>query len=142
MAVAVAAPKRHRPRGPRGEALRTARTCHDQLAGGLGTALADNLRANGHVVVDSDSGAITERGSRFLGDALGIDLGSPSGRPPCGTCLDWSERRPHFAGRLGAALCRRSFDLGWIARVRDSRAVAITPAGRQAFAGPFGVALP
>lgn len=142
MAVAVAGPKRHRPTGPRGEALRRARTCYDHLAGGLGTALADSLRANGHVVADDDGGTITDRGVRFLLDALGINLGSPSGRPPCRTCLDWSERRPHFAGRLEVALCRRSLDLGWITRARDSRAVAITPAGRQAFAGTFGIALP
>ena len=142
MAVAVAGPKRHRPTGPRDEALRAARTCYDHLAGRLGTALADSLRANGHVVVGEDGGAITDRGTRFLRDALGIDLGSPSGRPRCRTCLDWSERRPHFAGRLGAAMCRRSLDLGWITRAQDSRAVAITPAGRQAFAGTFGIALP
>ena len=112
MAVAAAGPKRHRPTGPRDEALRRARTCYDHLAGRLGTGLADSLRANGHVVLGEDGGAITNRGSRFLRDALGIDLGPPGGRPPCRTCLDWSERRPHFAGRLGAALCRRSLDLG------------------------------
>jgi DNA-binding transcriptional ArsR family regulator len=142
IAAAVSGPKRHRPTRPRDEALRRACTCYDHLAGRLGTALADSLRANGHVVVGDDGGAITDRGIRFLRDALGIDLSSPSGRPLCRTCLDWSERRPHFAGRLGAALCRRSLDLGWITRARDSRAVAITPAGREAFAGTFGIVLP
>jgi hypothetical protein len=57
----------------------------------------------------------------------------------CRTCLDWSERRPHFAGRLGAALCARCVELGWVARQRDTRAVAITPAGRDGFARLFGI---
>ena len=144
MAVAAASPKRHRPTGPRDEAMRTARTCYDHLAGRLGTALADSLQAHGHVVIAAESdgaGAVTDRGRRFLRDALGIDFGPERKRPLCRTCLDWSERRPHFAGRLGAALCRRSFELGWIKRVPDSRAVAITPAGRQGLAELFGIAL-
>ena len=144
MALAASGPKRHRPVGPRDEALRTARTCYDHLAGRLGTALADSLRERGHVVIAHEgdgAAAVTPEGSRFLGH-FGIDLGPSGKRPLCRTCLDWSERRPHLAGRLGAALCRRSFDLGWIERVRDSRAVAITAAGRQGFAETFGVALP
>ena len=56
----------------------------------------------------------------------------------CRPCLDWSERRPHIAGRLGAALACRCFDLGWVARQRDTRAVAITPVGRAGFAERFG----
>ena len=59
----------------------------------------------------------------------------------CRPCLDWSERRPHIAGRLGAALATRCLDLGWIARQRDLRAVTITPAGTQGFAETFGIHL-
>lgn len=143
MALAAAGPRRHRPTGPRDEALRAARTCYDHLAGRLGAALAASLCERGYVVIpDAGEGvaAVTEAGSRFFGAEFGIDLGATAGRRPlCRTCLDWSERRPHLAGRLGAALCRRSFELGWIAPTRDSRAVAITSAGRLGFAQTFGI---
>lgn len=145
MAVATAGPARHRPTGPRDEALRDARTCYDHLAGRLGTALADRLRERGHVVVADEgdgAAAVSDEGLAFLsGGALGIDLGPAGGRPMCRTCLDWSERRPHLAGRLGAALCRRLLELGWIERARDSRAVAVTPAGRRGSAETFAITL-
>ncbi|WP_407528764.1 ArsR/SmtB family transcription factor [Methylobacterium oryzisoli] len=147
MQVAAAGPARHRPTGPRDAAMRLARTCYDHLAGRLGTALADSLRERGHVrLTDEGVGTITQAGARFLCDEIGLALDDGGDdrrvRPLCRTCLDWSERRPHFAGRLGAALCRRVDDLGWIARTRNSRAVAITPAGRQGFSRMFGIDLP
>jgi DNA-binding transcriptional ArsR family regulator len=139
MEVAAVGPARHRPSGPRDEAMRNARTCYDHLAGRLGTALADALQTRGDVVLsDEGAGAITDRGVKFLAE-FGVQLGEGGKRPLCRTCLDWSERRPHFAGRLGAALCSRSFELGWIVRSKDSRAVAVTPAGRQGFAAAFGI---
>jgi DNA-binding transcriptional ArsR family regulator len=146
MAVAAAGPKRHRPTGPRDEALRLARTCFDHLAGRLGIGLADAMQARGHIVLEEGAGQVTPEGGRFLCDALGIDLSGEetrvtARRPLCRTCLDWSERRHHLAGRLGAMLCMRCFELGWIERVKDSRAVAITPAGRQGFAEAFGLEL-
>lgn len=143
MAVAAAGPMRHRPTGPRDEALRAARTCYDHLAGRLGTAIAASLCARGHVLmadVSEGAAALTDAGSMFLRGELGIDLGATAGRRPlCRTCLDWSERRPHLAGRLGAALCRRAFELGWIAATRDSRAVVVTAVGREGFARTFGI---
>jgi hypothetical protein len=145
MAVAGAGPARHRPAGPRDEALRAARTCYDHLAGRLGTSLADSLCRRGHVVVADEAdgaAAITDQGTRFLRDELGIELAASGRRPLCRTCLDWSERRPHFAGRLGAALCRRFSELGWIEPSRDSRAVAITGAGRLRLSELFGIAAP
>jgi DNA-binding transcriptional ArsR family regulator len=143
MSVASFGPKRHRPTGPRDEALRQARTCYDHLAGRLGIALADSLTARGHLVLSESAGVVTDEGHRFL-CTVGIDLdaGRAGKRAICRTCLDWSERRPHLAGRLGAALCGRAFDLGWIERVRDSRAVAVTPAGRSGFKEAFGIELP
>ena len=112
-----------------GEALRTARTCYDHLAGRLGVALADALAARGHVALGTDGGEVTEQGQRFL-DAFGASP-PPGRRVFCRPCLDWSERRPHLAGRVGAALACRCFELGWIVRQRDTRAVAITEAGRD-----------
>jgi hypothetical protein len=122
-----------------GEALRTARTCYDHLAGRLGVALADALTARGHVALGTDGGEVTDQGHRFL-DEFGA---SPAAgrRVFCRPCLDWSERRPHLAGRVGAALASRCFQLGWIARQRDTRAVAITVAGLEGFRDTFGIAL-
>ena len=122
-----------------GEALRTARTCYDHLAGRLGVALADALTERGHVALGADGGEVTEQGERFL-----VEFGashSPGRRVFCRPCLDWSERRPHLAGRVGAALACRCFELGWIARQRDTRALAISEAGRQGFGATFGIAL-
>jgi hypothetical protein len=59
----------------------------------------------------------------------------------CRPCLDWSERRPHLAGALGAALARRCFELGWIVRMKDTRAVTITGRGADGFHRLFGVQL-
>ncbi len=123
-----------------GEALRTARTCYDHLAGRLGVALADALTAADHLLLSPDGGEVTERGHTFL-TAFGSRPGAGK-RIFCRPCLDWSERRPHIAGRLGVALATRCFDLGWIERQRQSRAVTITEAGARGFADTFGIHLP
>lgn len=139
LAVAGPAPTRATTwRG--GEALRTARTCYDHLAGRLGVALADALTDRGLVTLSADGGEVTDTGHRFL-RAFGAEP-VPGRRVFCRPCLDWSERRPHIAGRLGAALAHRCFDLGWVAQMRDTRAVAITEAGRAGFQDRFGVSLP
>jgi DNA-binding transcriptional ArsR family regulator len=122
-----------------GEALRMARSCYDHLAGRLGVGLADSLCERGHVALTADGGEVTDTGHRFLRE-FGAEP-EPGRRAFCRPCLDWSERRPHIAGRLGAALACRCFELGWIARQRDTRAVAITAAGRTGFAERFGLAL-
>ena len=141
MAVAADGPPRHGPRWKGEEALRTARTCYDHLAGKLGVALADALVARRQIVLAEDGGQVTARGVRFLGE-LGIDLAAIERRRRafCRPCLDWSERRPHLAGAVGAALATRCFELGWIARQQESRAVAIPPAGQRGFAEVFGIA--
>ena len=137
MAVAGAEQGRSTWRGS--EALRTARTCYDHLAGRLGVALADALTGRGHVALGADGGEVTETGQRFLAE-FGASP-APGRRIYCRPCLDWSERRPHLAGRLGAALASRCFELGWIARQRDTRALAVTTAGRDGFQDTFGIVL-
>jgi DNA-binding transcriptional ArsR family regulator len=125
------------PRTWRGsEDLRNARTCYDHLAGRLGVALADSLIDAGHLALSPDGGEITASGVAFL-QTFGAGPGSGK-RVFCRPCLDWSERRPHLAGRVGAALACRCFDLGWVVRQRDTRAVAITPAGHAGFQRQFG----
>jgi len=130
--------------GPRDAALRAARTCYDHLAGGLGVALADGLVADGHVELEDDAGLVTDKGIALLG-RMDIDVASLStrrgrrGRVLCRPCLDWSERRPHLAGAVGAALCARSFEKNWIRRIDGTRAVAITSNGQRIFREQFGV---
>jgi DNA-binding transcriptional ArsR family regulator len=131
--------------GPRDAALRAARTCYDHLAGRLGVALADALVAGGQVELAKDAGLMTDAGVALL-RRLGIDVDpmvrrstSPRGRVLCRPCLDWSERRPHLAGAVGAALCSLSLANGWIRRIDGTRAVAITPKGERSYRELFGM---
>lgn len=138
MALAASGPKRHHPIGPKDEALRLARTCYDHMAGRLAIALADTLAGKDYIILADGAGLVTDEGRRFFCD-VGVDLhdATRSKRPLCRTCLDWSERRPHLAGRLGAALLDRSLALGWISRTAESRALRITRAGEAGFSGIF-----
>lgn len=139
--AAIEGAPRHRPRSAKDDALRLARTCYDHLAGRLGVALADALVARGQIVLSADGGEVTEAGRHFLA-GLGIDPESGNRRRIfCRPCLDFTERRPHLAGVLGAVLAAHCFDDGWIQRIRDSRAVAVTPRGERELAGVFGVEL-
>lgn len=140
--AAIEVPPRHQPRSPQDERLRFARTCYDHLAGRLGVAIADALVAQAYVVLDDDGGEVTDAGRRFFCD-FGMDLTvkARSRRIFCRPCLDWSERRYHIAGLVGAAMCARCVELGWVARERDSRAVRITPAGERQFRATFGLSL-
>ncbi len=130
MAVAAAGPVRHRPVGPRDEALRLARTCYDHLAGRLALALADGFQAAGYIDLADGAARVTGEGEHFFQD-FGIDLAraSRSRRPLCRTCLDWSERRPHLAGWLGKELLARLRTLQWVVPVPDSRALSIPRPG-------------
>ncbi|WP_336488373.1 ArsR/SmtB family transcription factor [Methylobacterium nigriterrae] len=123
-------------------ALKEARTCYDHLAGRLGVGIADALTSRGLIVLDEEAGDATEAGrvwlARFGVPAEPVDR---TKRMFCRPCLDWSERRPHLAGRLGAALCRRCEDLGWITRLSDSRAVVVTERGQRGFAETLGLDL-
>lgn len=140
MAVASMAPPRYRPRTPREDAMRRARTCYDHFAGLLGVGIADSLCQRGHVILSEEGGEVTESGMRFLAD-LGADVSSPSRRPFCRHCLDWTERRPHLAGIVGAAITLRCFDLGWVKRERNPRALAITPKGQEGLRRTFGFSI-
>lgn len=124
------------------EAMRNARTCYDHVAGRLGVAIADAMIARGLVVLDDDGGVVTASGADFLA-TFGATPVKPDGlrRAFCRPCLDWSERRWHIAGAVGAALCSRYVELGWIERGKNTRALTITAKGRRGFADTFGVTL-
>lgn len=131
--------------GSRDAALRKARTCYDHFAGQLGVALADALVEQSRVELTSDAGILTETGVIFLGE-IGIDTGpmlargtKRSGRVLCRPCLDWSERRPHLAGSLGAALCAHSMEQGWTRRIAGTRAIHVTPKGERVLREMFRV---
>ena len=150
MAVAEEGPAAARARrpvvtGPRDAAMRAARTCYDHLAGRLAVAMADAMVERGHIELSPDGGAVTPDGIAFLRsfgigpDPAEAQAARRGGRVFCRPCLDWSERRPHVAGAVGAALCGRCFDLGWVRRIDGTRALSVTPAGRRGIKGTFGV---
>ena len=140
--AAIEVPPRHRPRSAADDALRFARSCYDHLAGQCGVALTDALVARGHIVLSDDGGEITPAGERFF-CSFGVDLERRPGsrRMFCQPCLDWSERRYHLKGVVGAGLLGRCLDLGWFKRERDTRALRLTQDGATGMLDVFGVAL-
>jgi len=122
-----------------GSELEAARTCYDHLAGALGVALFEALQRQRLLNPELE---VTRRGSKRLGE-LGIDVGELASRrrPLTRPCLDWTERRHHLAGSLGAALAGRCFELGWIERLPTSRAVRLTNTGRRGLAEALSVEL-
>jgi len=128
--------------GPRDPRLRLARTCYDHMAGWLGVRLADTLVARSWVELAEDGALVTQEGLHHLAD-LGLDAaGGGQAKLLCRPCLDWSERRPHLAGRLGAALCAHCLQRGWVRRQAGSRALDVTPAGWHAFHALFDIRPP
>jgi DNA-binding transcriptional ArsR family regulator len=142
--VAVAGDNRprFRPLSRQAAQLRAARVCYDHLAGQLGVRIADAMIARGYLVLEDDGGRVTDPGMRYLWE-LGIDtrIAGKGRRHICRACLDWTERRPHIGGAIGAALAERWLALGWIARAKDSRAVSVTPVGERGFRDSLGMSL-
>lgn len=120
--------------------LRESRMCYDHLAGVLGVALADALRKQGFVTEDDHDFHPTDAGAAFF-SSLGIDLEQlkEKRRHFARRCLDWSERRPHVGGALGAALADTFIENGWIERVADTRKVILTNQGRSALKAKLSI---
>ena len=128
--------------GPKDPALRRARVCYDHLAGDLGVQMLDSMKTQRLIRQRKQDIELTTEGERFLTDTLQISadaLAHPR-RPLCRACLDWSERRHHLAGTLGAAMMSRFGELKWAARdtTPGSRVVNFTRTGEKRFTALFG----
>ncbi len=104
--------------------------------------MADSLCRQGHLVLGAEGGEVTDAGIAWLA-RFGVDLEAARQRRRifCRPCLDWTERRPHLGGSVGAALAARLFDLGWIERMRESRALVVTAKGCHGLQEVFGLKL-
>jgi DNA-binding transcriptional ArsR family regulator len=123
---------------PREPALRQARVCYDHLAGELGVCAYESLLRHGAFKVSGGGLELSEVGAAWF-RRLGVDTEAAARlrRTFCRPCMDWSERRHHLAGSLGAAFLSRLQELKWAARDRHSRVIRFTPRGRRAFEGLF-----
>jgi hypothetical protein len=128
-------------------ALAQARTCYDHLAGRAGVALFDALLREG-ILTGGGTGQdaayeVTPDGVGKLGD-FGVNVAEVmrSRRRFAGACLDWTQRRPHLNGALGAAVTDRLLQLGWIERGPSRRAVRVTEPGQAGLAAAFGWSAP
>ncbi|MDA8346617.1 MAG: metalloregulator ArsR/SmtB family transcription factor [Thermaerobacter sp.] len=122
--------------------LRKARTCYDHVAGELGVALEEALRTRGALVLDGRNYVLTGTGEELLSE-LGVNVPAlrSTRRAFARTCLDWSERRYHVAGALGAAVATQFTELGWLQRIPGGRALCVTQTGREGLEGAFGLRL-
>jgi DNA-binding transcriptional ArsR family regulator len=123
---------------PREPALRKARICYDHLAGELGVLAYEALLRDGVIEVSKKGLRLTESGAQWF-TRIGVDTGAVARqrRTFCRPCMDWSERRHHLAGSLGAAMLTRFCDLGWALRDKKSRAIHFTPTGARKFHALF-----
>jgi len=123
--------------GPKEAALRAARVCYDHLAGESGVTMLDGFRSRGLIDGEGEP-QLTEEGRRFFVD-FGIDLTGleKARRPLCRHCLDWSERRNHLGGSLGAAVLAQTIERGWIRR-GEGRVLNFAPQGQERFRAAFG----
>ncbi|MEU9117399.1 helix-turn-helix domain-containing protein [Streptomyces sp. NPDC048483] len=137
MAPARPTPPRSLSAAGRRQALALARTCYDHLAGTIGVAITDAMTERG--LLSGENGLrLTGEGDAWLAE-LGLSVPADSRRPAVRSCLDWTERRPHLAGTVGAVLCRHAFASGWITRIGTTRAVAVTAVGRRALRKHLGL---
>lgn len=127
-ALAPRLPVRSLRESDRTAAERAARSCYDHLAGALGIAVTDGLCAAG--ALEPDSLGLRDP-APFV--SIGVDVAALGGgrRPLTRSCLDWSERRPHLAGELGAAMLTAMLAQGWVTQRPAGRALSLTPRGRD-----------
>ena len=123
--------------------LREARSCYDHLAGRIGVAVADYLTGNEFLDLASPEFVVTRRGKTFFASLdINVEELSQERRSFARQCLDWTERRPHVAGALGARMLERFLHERWLIRNPRDRALSLTPNGRSQFAKRFNVRTP
>lgn len=141
-AIAKQKPVRSLKEYDQSKVLRYARTCYDHIAGEVGVGLTDRLLALGVIVRSGRDFVVSQEGyERFKRFGIDVDQVQKGRRHFARQCLDWSERRHHIAGGLGAAITNRLFELGWITRIPGGRAVRVTEAGLKGLADEFGLRL-
>lgn len=123
--------------------LRAGRTCYDHIAGSLGVAIHDRFRTLGWLspsAEDEHAYDLTQRGVKAL-ESLGVNVGETRAlrRRFAFACVDWSERRPHIGGALGAALLKLCLKRKWVLPDLDSRALEVTGRGRRELLSRFGL---
>ncbi|HEX2050134.1 MAG TPA: helix-turn-helix transcriptional regulator [Actinomycetota bacterium] len=115
------------------------RTCYDHLAGAVAVALAERLQSLGWLRFD-DAPVVTSLGAaRFASIGVDVEAARAARRAFARQCLDWTERRPHLAGALGAAVAEAFFDNGWIRRRPSGRGVTLTADGVSELHARFGL---
>ena len=129
--------------GPRDAAMRRARSCYDHLAGSIAVSVADRMGEQGYIIDLTEGGELSAEGVVFL-RSIGVDVDTALNRTTerklfCRPCLDWSERRPHIAGTIGAALLNACFEHDWMRRTDGSRTISITRTGALALNINFGI---
>jgi DNA-binding transcriptional ArsR family regulator len=124
------------------DSIRYCRTCYDHLAGKVGVLLTEKLIEKRIIGREGSRFALTPKGTTWFG-SLGIDAAELRGarRVFARACLDWSERRSHLAGALGAAFLDKMFETDWIRRVKHSRAIIVTAKGKRRLRNLFSVDL-
>ncbi|SOE92839.1 transcriptional regulator, ArsR family [Burkholderia sp. D7] len=132
---------RRTPRSREARELQFARCCYDHLAGGLGVAVTQALQDRAFIVATADRQfEVTHDGMAWF-SAMGLDVAAlnPTRRGLARQCLDWTERRHHLAGPLGVAFMTQLCAKGWLRRLKNSRAVQVTPKGWAGLKEQLGV---
>ncbi|WP_304459557.1 ArsR/SmtB family transcription factor [Alicyclobacillus sendaiensis] len=143
-AVAPLKPVRSLKESDNVRSLCFARMCYDHIAGQLGVSVVEKMQTLGYLQDDGDRDYhVTEMGTRWLGD-IGINVSDvrEARRYFARKCMDWSERRHHLAGALGAAIARRMKELGWIVQISGTRALRVTTLGKSELEALFSIEIP
>lgn len=122
-------------------ALYRARTCYDHLAGRIAVELANFLMEADAITISGDKEYVLGKKGAVIFDGLGVDVAELAHNRRCFArqCIDWTERKPHLAGALGAALCSRLLSLNWFARRPGTRVLRVTQHGASELRDRFGI---
>ncbi len=139
LTVFSASTEQKRLHGPKDPALRKARICYDHLAGDLGVQMFESLKQKGFIGTQAEEVFLAPDGERWLG-TIGIDIEhlTTQRRPLCRSCLDWSERKSHLAGSLGAEMLNHFLSKNYARRLANSRVIEFSAKGESEFQRLFG----